>query len=316
MANILLLYFCISAGVHSLSVAEVYTPSPHRAGEPLTLSCDYSYEESESSQLVLTWYFNESPIPIYQWVPSLDMGPQVIHELFKDNLDITYEADQDKFKKYSALRIINPDLRFAGNYKCRVSTFTKEVSHSKDVSIYVSPPSINLTYSQGVIRCGVEGVYPPPILVLSWTHNFTLFSERNVEIMPNSLDDNLFDASIVATVDAFGIDTHDVMTCDVRLADGAFEDRVEKSILEKNEDDHMVHLVEDLCNSADCETNDKDAVDYSYPVDTESADKTFDVGVGLESFSGEAAGYVQSSGSSIYLKTVLFFITPLCYCLL
>ena len=59
-------------------------------------------------------------------------------------------------------------------------------------------------------------------------------SERNVEIMPNSLDDNLFDAYIVATVGAFGIDTHDVMTCDVRLADGAFEDRVEKSILEKN----------------------------------------------------------------------------------
>ena len=64
------------------------------------------------------------------------MGPQVIHEMFKDNLDLTHEADQDKFKKHSALRIINPDLRFAGNYKCRVSTFTKEVSHSKDVSIY------------------------------------------------------------------------------------------------------------------------------------------------------------------------------------
>merc|ERR1719233_1860952 len=83
-----------------------------------------------------------------------------------------------------------------------------------------------------------------------------------------------------------------------------------------SEDDHMVHLVEDLCNSVDCETNYKDAVDYSYPADTERSDKTFDVGVGLESFSGEAAGYVQSSGSSIYLKTVLFFITPLCYCLL
>jgi len=315
MANILLLYFCISAGVHSLSVAEVYTPSPHRAGEPLTLSCDYSYEESESSQLVLTWYFNESPIPIYQWVPSLDMGPQVIHELFKDNLDITYEADQDKFKKYSALRIINPDLRFAGNYKCRVSTFTKEVSHSKDVSIYVSPPSINLTYSQGVIMCGVEGVYPPPTLFLSWTYNFTLVSDGTVEIITNSLDDNLFDASIVATVDPKDIDLHDVMTCEVRLADGAFEERVEKSILKKKENDHMVHLVEDLCNSADCESNDIDAVDDSYPVDTERTDKTFDVGSRLESFSGEAAGYVQSNGRSIHLKTVIFFITYLCYLL-
>jgi len=314
MAKMLFL-LCISTGVHSLSVAEVSAPPSHRAGEPLTLNCDYSYEESESSQLVLTWYFNESPIPIYQWVPSLDVGPQVIHEMFKDNLDLTHEADQDKFKKHSALRIINPDPRFAGNYKCRVSTFTKEVAHSKDVSIYVSPPSINLTYSKGVIRCGVEGVYPPPTLFLSWTYNFTVVSEGIVEIITNSLDDNLFDASIVATVDPNDIEPHDVMTCEVRLADGAFEERVEKTILKKKENDHMVHLVEDLCNSADCESNDIDAVDDSFPVDAERTDKTFDVGAKHDSFSGEAAGYVQSSGSLIYLKTVILSITYLCYIL-
>jgi len=315
MTNILFLFMCISAGVHSLSVAEVSAPSQHRAGEPLTLNCDYSYEESESSQLVLTWYFNDSPIPIYQWVPSLDMGPQVIHEMFKDNLDLTHEADQDKFKKHSALQIINPDLRFAGNYKCRVSTFTKELAHSKDVSIHVSPPSINLTYGKGVIRCGVEGVYPPPTLFLSWTYNFTVVSDGIVEIITNTLDDNLFDASIVATVDPNDIEPHDVMTCEVRLADGAFEERVEKTILKKKENDNMVQLVEDLCSSVDCESDDIDAVDDSYPVDTERTDKTFDVGSRHESFSGEAAGYVQSSGRSIHLKTVILFITNICYIL-
>jgi len=313
--KIFLLLMSILGGLHCLTVTDVSAPSPHRAGEPLILSCDYSYEESESSQLVLTWYFNESPIPIYQWVPSLDMGPQVIHEMFKDNLDLTHEADQDKFKKYSALRIINPDQRFAGNYKCRVSTFTKEVTNSKDVSIYVSPASIDLTYSQGVIRCGVDGVYPAPSLVLSWTYNFTVFSEDTLEIVPNSLENDLFDASVVATFDEDDIAAHDVMTCDVRLADGAFEERVEKSILYKKEDDHMVHLVEDPCNEADCATNDEDAVDESDPFDTDHTEKSLDVGVGIESFSGEAAGYVQSSGSSIYLKTVILFITFLYYTL-
>jgi len=307
---------CISAGVHSLSVAEVSAPSQHRAGEPLTLNCDYSYEESESSQLVLTWYFNESPIPIYQWVPSLDMGPQVIHEMFKDNLDLTHEADQDKFKKHSALRISNPDQRFAGNYKCRVSTFTKEVTHSKDVSIFVPPPTINLTYSQGVIRCGVEGVFPPPTIVLAWTYNSTVFSEDNMELMANNLDENLFDASIVATVDEDDISFHDIMTCEVRLANGAYEERVEKNIYQKIEDDAMVYLVEEQCNSPICEINGKDAVDDWYPVDTEQADKTLDVGVGIGSFSGEAAGFVQSSVSLIYsMKTVILFTTILYFTL-
>jgi len=310
MANILFLFMCTLAGVHSLSVAEVSAPSPHKAGEPLTLNCDYSYEESESSQLVLTWYFNESPIPIYQWVPSLDVGPQVIHEMFKDNLDLTHEADQDKFKKHSALSIINPDTRFAGNYKCRVSTFTKEVTHSKDVSIFVPPPSINLTYSQGVISCGVEGVYPPPTIVLAWTYNSTVFYEDNMEIVPNSMDENLFDASIVAIVDEADISFHDIMTCEVTLADGAYEERVEENIFQQKvlEDDATVYLVEEQCNSPICGINEKDAVDDSYPVDTEQTDNTFDVGVGIESFSGEAAGFVQSSGSSIfYIKTVILF---------
>jgi len=305
----------ILVGDYALSVAEVSAPSPHQAGEPLTLSCDYSYEESESSQLVLTWYFNESPIPIYQWVPSLDKGPQVIHEMFKDNLDLTHKAAQDKFKKHSALRIVNPDQRFAGNYKCRVSTFTKEVTHSKHVAIFVSPPSIMLTYNQGVIRCGVEGVFPPPSLVLSWTYNSTVFSEDKVTILPNSLDDKLFDASIVTTVDKDDIAPHDVMTCDVRLADGAFEERVEKRMFKEKEDHHLVHLVEDLCNTAECTISKNVAIDEFYPVDTEHTATTFDVGVGIESFSGEAAGYVQSSGSSIYLKTAIVFITSL-YCTL
>jgi len=309
MTNILFLFMCISAGVHSLSVAEVSAPSQHRAGEPLTLNCDYSYEESESSQLVLTWYFNESPIPIYQWVPSLDMGPQVIHEMFKDNLDLTHEADQDKFKKHSALRISNPDQRFTGNYKCRVSTFTKEDTHSKDVSIFVPPPSINLTYSQGVIRCGVEGVYPHPTILLAWTYNSTVFSEDNMEFVPNSLDENLCDASIVASVDEDDISSHDIMTCEIRLADGAYEERVEENIFQKI-DDATVYPVEEQCNSPICKMNEKDAVDDWYPVDTEQKDKTFDVGVGIEYFSGEAAGFVQSSGSSFYyIKTVILLTT-------
>ena len=63
-----------------------------------------------------------------------------------------------------------------------------------------------------------------------------MFSEDNVEIKPNGSDNNLFDASIAVTVEEDDIASHDVMTCDVRLADGAFEDRVEKSILKKKGD--------------------------------------------------------------------------------
>ena len=53
----------------------------------------------------------------------------------------------------------------------------------------------------------------------------------------------------------------------------------------------MVYLVEEQCNSPICKINEKDAVDDSYPADTVHTDNTFDVGVGIESFSGLAFTY-------------------------
>ena len=48
----------------------------------------------------------------------------------------------------------------------------------------------------------------------------------------------------------------------------------------------MAHLIEDLCHPSDCATYDENAAENSYPVDTVRTDTTFDVGVGLETFSG------------------------------
>ena len=68
------------------------------------------------------------------------------------------------------------------------------------------------------------------------SYSSTVFSEGKVTLLPNSLDDKLFDASIVTTVDEDDIAPHDVMTCDVRLADGAFEKRVEKRMFKEKGD--------------------------------------------------------------------------------
>ena len=67
-------------------------------------------------------------------------------------------------------------------------------------------------------------------------YSSTVFSEDKVTILPNSLDDKLFDASIVTTVGEDDIAPHDVMTCDVGLADGAFEERVEKRMVKEKGD--------------------------------------------------------------------------------
>jgi len=297
---------CLSSGVTSLSLEGVSAPSSHPAGEDLTLSCDYSYEGAESDQLVLTWYFNGSPIPIYQWVPSLEQGPQVIHQMFKDSLDLTYEtAEEDKFKKHSALRIVNPDQRFAGNYKCRLSTFLQEVSHSKDVSIFVPPTSISLAYSQGLITCGVHSVSPQPSIVLTWTSNSTVYSSNAIVLTPN---EDLLDASVTVTVDEEDVVAHDMMTCDVMIAGTDYHKRLEKPILEITDTASTpVELVDDLCDSADCylpaRDNDNDDIN---PVDYEALEKTVDSGSDVEMFSEPAAIFIESSSNALpFLSLVL-----------
>merc|ERR1712106_1071378 len=285
MIQILSFLLCFTSGVQCLSLDSVSIPTAHPAGEDLTLSCDYSYAMSESEQLVLTWYFSGSPIPIYQWVPALDLGPQVIHELFKDNLDLTYEANEDKFKKHSGLHIVKPDQRFAGNYKCRVSTFQEEVSDSKDVYIFVPPTSISLTNTEGVIRCAVEGVYPAPLVNLAWTVNSTVYASDEVELTGNALQGNRVDASVVVTIDQSDIVPHDIMTCEVIIAGTDFVKRVEKNILEKTLSEtstEEVHLVEELCDSADCFQKLNKAEDDNYPVDCEAVEDAIDMGTGME----------------------------------
>ena len=117
-------------------ITDLKGPKVIETGSELLLDCDFDYLEEEESQLDLKWYFNRSPIPVYQWVPSMNKGPQVIGDLFKNSLDLEYEAHNDTFKKHRALRIINTDHRFSGTYQCKVSSFVDEDFMQKEILVY------------------------------------------------------------------------------------------------------------------------------------------------------------------------------------
>lgn len=45
-------------------------PEVAQLGNPVVLDCDYTLEESSVDGLVVKWFFNEKPGPIYQWIPK------------------------------------------------------------------------------------------------------------------------------------------------------------------------------------------------------------------------------------------------------
>ena len=123
--------------MNSVVIKNISAPSVIESGSDLVLDCDYEYQESEAEQLDLKWYFNGSPTPIYQWVPAMGVGPQVIDERFRNKMDLNYYADgSDKFKQHRALRIMNPDETFSGAYKCKISSFLDEDFDQKSVLVY------------------------------------------------------------------------------------------------------------------------------------------------------------------------------------
>jgi len=297
--QILSIILFLTTGSKSLSLNDVSGPSSHPAGQDLTLDCDFSYQEAESDQLVLTWYFNDSPIPIYQWVPALDLGPQVIHEMFKESLDLTYLSHDDKLKKHSSLRITNPDRRFSGNYKCRVSTFLEEVSEQKEINIYIPPTDVSLTREGANISCQVESVFPLPSVLLVWTSQSIVFSSDKIEVVSNLHDPSLFDVSVAATIEEADIAPQDMMTCEVNIVNTDFVKRVEKPILDDLESELKtnleVDLVASLCESADCYSA---VEDEDEPVQYEAVENTLEVGAAVESLSEESVSYLDSSSSS------------------
>merc|ERR1712156_902190 len=53
-----------------------------QAGQELLIDCDFSFDKDEEEELVVKWFFNASTTPFYQWVPALDVGPQVHYYVY------------------------------------------------------------------------------------------------------------------------------------------------------------------------------------------------------------------------------------------
>merc|ERR1719347_1510876 len=171
-----------------VAIKNVSAPSVIESGMDLFLDCDFEYQEVEAKQLDLKWYFNGSSTPIYQWVPAMNFGPQVIDTRFKDKVDLTYQIDEsDQFKKYRAIRILNPDQSFSGIYKCKISSFVDEDFGQQDVLVFVPPSHINIETQTKeneengriTIICSVKSVFPMPSVTLSWADGSDIGPEED-----------------------------------------------------------------------------------------------------------------------------------------
>ncbi|KAG8228945.1 hypothetical protein J437_LFUL009427 [Ladona fulva] len=147
--------------------------------ESVVLDCLYDLGSAENSAeggkrlgLVVKWFFEGDPYPVYQWIPK--HPPQGQGKL-RGRVDLDYRATNDESTMHRALFIKKPTVELSGQYTCTVSTFDDEKSLSKTMVVYVPEKTMEMWQSKprdDVVRvtCKAKGVYPEP--------NVTLFLQR------------------------------------------------------------------------------------------------------------------------------------------
>lgn len=164
---------------HGVQIYDAHIPPPLALGslDEVVLNCDYDLREEERGQLDIKWFHNDDYMPFLQWIPGGGRRPQLVQPtLFQGHVDLDFRVDEDENKAYRSLKILQPTLAMAGNYKCKVSTFEDEGYVEQTLSIYAFPKTMVLNHnidSSGNmdVTCMVENVYPEPTIHLLWNES-------------------------------------------------------------------------------------------------------------------------------------------------
>ncbi|GFG32954.1 hypothetical protein Cfor_07065, partial [Coptotermes formosanus] len=110
----------------------------NNSGSAALLDCEYTLKPTEVagnkfSGLVVKWYFNEGPSPVYQWIPG--QKPQDLG-ILKGRLNLSHRASNHDASMHRALFISNPTTELSGEYKCVVSTFDDEDFMTKKMVVF------------------------------------------------------------------------------------------------------------------------------------------------------------------------------------
>jgi len=127
----------LGGGVSGVTIKSMTVPSAvENNSAAVVLDCEYSLLDSEKMgpvQLVVRWFLNDLPYPVYQWIPGhrpQDNGP------LRDRLNLEYRATENPYQRHRAMQILRPSTELAGRYTCKVSTFNNEESVSSVMVVY------------------------------------------------------------------------------------------------------------------------------------------------------------------------------------
>uniref|UniRef100_T1KF45 Ig-like domain-containing protein n=1 Tax=Tetranychus urticae TaxID=32264 RepID=T1KF45_TETUR len=103
-------------GIRSLIVPELVE---NGTTESIVLDCIYCLNEGEDHRIVVKWFLNDDPQPIYQWIP--ERHSRHASKRLSGRINLNYSIDSaNPLTQYRAINIIKPTTDLSGDYSCVV----------------------------------------------------------------------------------------------------------------------------------------------------------------------------------------------------
>lgn len=161
----------VSPVASSLHILHLSVPKWVQNGteDSVVLDCVYNANR-EDEHLVIKWFLNDDPQPIYQWIPELNK--RFVSSRLKDRINLDYSlTNGNSFTKFRAINLVRPTTELSGRYSCHVMSLTGEDSESKLMTVYAPPKRFDFTFERVSahvtnLSCEADGVFPQPTLFL------------------------------------------------------------------------------------------------------------------------------------------------------
>lgn len=180
---------------------------------PVVLDCEYVYNENDL-KLVVKWFFNDGPEPVYQWIP--EMSVREAFGVLQGRLDDTFSVNsRDVYSQYRAIRIVEPTWELSGKYTCVVASLAGQDARQKDMTVFVPAKSFSFNYSSSTtpfdelarshlaestvsLVCMAQGTYPKPDLKLFLIKGSrrSAVGDAGIRTFTRATEDGLYDVAL------------------------------------------------------------------------------------------------------------------------
>ena len=124
----------------SLSDIHTHGPSVVESGSQpwVEVTCSFYFTSPEYQQLDMKWYADSAEEPFLQWVPSSGRQPQTVGQGYTARVTTRHVLTNTTggFRAEQVIRVSRPTIHTAGDYTCKVATFTQESASTHSLVVF------------------------------------------------------------------------------------------------------------------------------------------------------------------------------------